>query len=211
VLQTRVGKRSAVAAVRAAVQMAEEPGIPLTRDEAVERVGPEIRSAAREAVLAAAVTQKRGDAVARGLGASPGRATGRAVFSSDEAVDADDDVVLIRPETSPEDVAGMSVSVGIVTGTGGLVSHAAVVARSWGLPAVVGAGDLLIDGTGVRTRDGRRTIAPGDVVTLDGTTGEVWLGGDPDDIGSAGPLDAEAVLAEQLPELLTLEAWAAGR
>ncbi|WP_181779387.1 PEP/pyruvate-binding domain-containing protein [Pseudonocardia pini] len=212
VLQTRVGKRSAVAAVRAAVQMAEEPDSPLTREQAVERVGAEIRATARQAVLAAAATQQRGDAIAEGLGASPGRVTGKAVFSSEEAADADDDeeIVLIRPETSPEDVPGMAVSVGVITGTGGLVSHAAVVARGWGLPAVVGVEALVIDGGGARTSDGLHTIAPGDLVTLDGTTGEVWLGGDPAE-AAGSPLDDEAVLAEHLPELAQLESWAADR
>jgi pyruvate, orthophosphate dikinase len=212
VLQTRVGKRSAVAAVRVAVQMAEEPDSPLTRVEAVQRVGEDIRSAARQAVLAAAATRMRGDAIARGLGASPGRVTGRAVFTSDEAADAGDheDVVLIRPETSPEDVPGMAVSVGVITGTGGLVSHAAVVARGWGLPAVVGADSLVIGPTGARTADGQHAIAPGDIVTLDGTTGEVWLGGDPAAEGSAAVDDA-AVLARHLPELGLLEEWTESR
>lgn len=211
VLQTRVGKRSAVAAVRAAVQMAQEPGTPLTRAQAVERVDEEVRAAARQAVVAAAATEARGEAIARGLGASPGRVTGRAVFSSEEAADTDEDepIVLIRPETSPEDVPGMAVSVGIVTGTGGLVSHAAVVARGWGLPAVVGVDTLVIDATGARTADGRYTIAPGDPVTLDGTTGEIWLGDDPSGPGHA-PVDEERVLAADLPELAVLESWARG-
>lgn len=212
VLQTRVGKRSAVAAVRAAVQMAEEPGSPLTREQAVDRVGEDVRAAARQAVLAAAATQQRGEAIAQGLGASPGRVTGKAVFSSDEAAEAgdDEDIILIRPETSPEDVPGMAVSVGVITGTGGLVSHAAVVARGWGLPAVVGVEDLVIDGDGARTADGRHAIAPRDEVTLDGTTGEVWLGRDPAQTAE-GTVDEAAVLAEHLPELGLLEDWTAQR
>ncbi|WP_214364908.1 PEP/pyruvate-binding domain-containing protein [Pseudonocardia sp. H11422] len=213
VLQTRVGKRSAVAAVRAAVQMAEDPAIALTTEQAVDRVGEDVRAAARQAVLAAAATQQRGDAIARGLGASPGRVTGKAVFTSDEAADAgeDDEVVLIRPETSPEDVPGMAVSVGVITGTGGLVSHAAVVARGWGLPAVVGVETLVIDEGGARTADGLHTIAPGDLVTLDGTTGEVWLGEDPAGSADGGPVDEETVVRTHLPELLVLESWAAQR
>jgi pyruvate,orthophosphate dikinase len=209
VLQTRIGKRSAVASVRAAVQMAEEPAIPLSRAEAVARVGADVRAAARKAVLAAASAQLRDETIAHGLGASPGRVSGRAVFTADAAADAGEDspVVLIRPETSPEDVPGMAVSVGVVTGTGGLVSHAAVVARGWGLPAVVGAHDLLIDETGARTSDGRHHISPGDEVTLDGTSGEIWLGGDPDS-ADAGPIDHQAILAARLPELLLLEEWA---
>jgi pyruvate, orthophosphate dikinase len=213
VLQTRVGKRSAVAAVRAAVQMAEEPDTPLTREEAVRRVDAETRAAARRAVLAAAATRQRGDAIATGLGASPGRVSGIAVFSSEEAADADEDVeiVLIRPETSPEDVPGMSVSVGVVTATGGLVSHAAVVARGWGLPAVVGVEALIVDDHGARTADGLHVIAPGDLVTLDGATGEIWLGPDPDDDSESGrgQVDQQAALSEHLPELATLESWSA--
>jgi pyruvate,orthophosphate dikinase len=133
------------------------------------------------------------------------------VFSSEEAADAgdDEDLVLVRPETSPEDVPGMAVSVGIITGTGGLVSHAAVVARGWGLPAVVGVEALLIDAHGARTADGRHALASGDLVTLDGTTGEIWLGGDPA-AAEGGIVDEDAVLAADLPELAVLESWADG-
>jgi pyruvate, orthophosphate dikinase len=210
VLQTRVGKRSAVAAVRTAVQMAEDPRFPLTRGEAVARVDPETRIAARQAVVAAVGTGSDGEPVARGLGASPGRTTGRAAFTSEAACDAADDgpVILVRPETSPEDVPGMSVSEGVVTATGGLVSHAAVVARGWGIPAVVGAETLVVDEDGARTADGRTTIAPGDEITLDGTTGELWLGAVG---GEREDADEEAVVARDLPELLRLEEWAGAR
>jgi pyruvate, orthophosphate dikinase len=213
VLQTRVGKRSAVAAVRAAVQMAQDPDVPLTPEQAVRRVDAETRAAARRAVLAAAADQPLGDAVACGLGASPGRVSGRAVFSADEAADAadadqDDEVVLIRPETSPEDVPGMAVAVGVITATGGLVSHAAVVARGWGLPAVVGAESLVVTADGAHTADGQYTIAPGDVVTLDGATGEIWLGGG-DTSTATGVVDAATIVARALPELDVLETWAA--
>lgn len=210
VLQTRVGKRSAVAAVRTAVQMAEDPRFPLTRDEAVARVDGEVRTAARQAVIDAAGGGVAGEPAARGLGASPGRATGRAAFTSEAACDAADDgpVVLIRPETSPEDVPGMSVSEGVLTATGGLVSHAAVVARGWGIPAVVGVETLIVDEDGARTADGTTTIAPGDEVTLDGTTGELWLGAVSTGDGAG---DEEAVLARDLPELVCLEEWAGAR
>jgi pyruvate,orthophosphate dikinase len=177
------------------------------------RVSGEVRVAARETVLAAARTRDRGQAIACGLGASPGRVTGQAVFTPEAACDlADEDeeasIVLLRSETSPDDVPGMAVSAGVITATGGLVSHAAVVARGWGLPAVVGVESLVIDGTSARTVDGVHRISPGDTVTLDGTTGEVWLGGDP---GSrdAGPSDVNAILAGTLPELLQLEQWLA--
>lgn len=193
--------------------MADEPGIALTRQQAVARVGDLVRAAAREAVLAAAAAHRRGTAIAQGLGASPGRVSGRAVFSFEEAADlADSDedasIILLRPETSPEDVPGMAVAAGIITATGGLVSHATVVARGWGLPAVVGAHTLIIGGTGARTTDDRHHLSPGDEVTLDGTTGEIWLGDDPDSADSE-PLDADAVLARDQPELLRLEAWSA--
>jgi pyruvate,orthophosphate dikinase len=102
--------------------MAEDPGFALSRDQAVERVGPDARAAARLATVAAATEQALGEPVARGLGASPGRVSGQAVFSSDDAADADDDgagdLVLIRPETSPEDVPGMAVAARVVTATG---------------------------------------------------------------------------------------------
>lgn len=211
VLQTRVGKRSAVAAVRAAVEMAEDPEFGLTHAQAAARVDADVRAEARAATLSAAAATSRTGAIASGLGASPGRITGHAVFSSDEAVDADDDgtgpVVLMRPETSPEDVPGMAVSAGVITATGGLVSHAAVVARGWGLPAVVGAASLIIAAEGASTANGQHTIRPGDIVTLDGTTGEIWLGEDP--ASADGDRDEDAVIAAALPELLTLESWTA--
>lgn len=214
VLQTRVGKRAAVAAVRAAVQMAEDPGFELTRQQAVERVDPATRAAARSATVAAATKHEQREPVARGLGASPGRVSGHAVFTSDAAIDADDDgvdgIVLIRPETSPEDVPGMAVATGVITATGGLVSHAAVVARGWGLPAVVGAGDLVVNENGAYTADRSRAIAPGDTVTLDGTTGEIWLGAD-DGSPDGDAADEDTLVAGALPELLTLESWAADR
>jgi pyruvate,orthophosphate dikinase len=186
VLQTRIGKRGPAAAVRIAVSLTGDPDIALTPAEALARVPQEVRDRAR----AAARTAARGGhpPLAVGLGASPGRVAGRAVFSCDAALDADDDVVLVRPETSPHDVAGMSASVGIVTLRGGLVSHAAVVARGWGLPAVVGASDLrFADGDLVST-SGKR-IAEGTVVTIDGTTGEVFVG---DLVEAGGPEGASA-------------------
>ena len=111
------------------------------------------------------------------------------MLSAEEALDADDDVILVRPETNPKDVAGMSASVGVLTTKGGLVSHAAVVARGWGIPAVVGAHDLQ-PGVTVRT---------GDVITIDGTSGKIWRGE-----VAAGDGDPSA----ELPELARLEAWA---
>src|SRR5205823_3686108 len=115
--------------------------------------------------------------IASGLAASPGGAVGKAYFTADDAADAADRgerVVLVRNETSPEDVHGMIVSEGILTARGGLVSHAAVVARGWGKPAVVGAEKVKIKGKSF-TVDGS-TVNEGDWVGLDGTTGEVRLG-----------------------------------
>lgn len=142
-----------------------------------------------------------------GLGVSPGRVSGRVVLSSEAAAEADGDVILVRPETSPEDVAGMSVSVGILTTTGGLVSHAAVVARGWGIPAVVGAHDLTVAADGVRDATGSLVMRAGDVITIDGTSGQTWLG----DVTDSAAVDPELALSTHLPELARLEAWAAHR
>jgi pyruvate, orthophosphate dikinase len=187
-LQTRIGKRGAVAAVRIAAHLVDDPDIRLTPEEALDRVPPDVRERARNELLS-------GDdgaddqLLVTGLPASPGRVTGRVVLSAEEALDADDDVILVRPETNPKDVAGMSVSVGVLTTKGGLVSHAAVVARGWGIPAVVGAHELQ---PGV-------TVRAGDVITIDGTSGKVWRG----EVAAAG-----GDLEVELPELARLEAWA---
>jgi pyruvate,orthophosphate dikinase len=115
--------------------------------------------------------------IAKGLAASPGAAVGKVYFTADEAADASDrgeKVILVRSETSPEDVHGMMVSEGILTARGGLVSHAAVVARGWGTPAVVGAEAVKIDGKQFSVGD--IVVKEGDIISLDGTTGEVVLG-----------------------------------
>lgn len=202
-LQTRIGKRGAVAAVRIAVEMADDPDIALSPAEVLVRVPETIRARARAEVAAAAHDPGVGtQLLGSGLGASPGRVSGRVVLSADEAMDADGDVILVRPTTSPEDVAGMSASVGILTTRGGLVSHAAVVARGWGIPAVVGAETLTVDDAGVRSADGARVKA-GDLITIDGTSGCVW-------IGEVTGSDAEAAdaVARRLPHLLRLDEWA---
>ena len=119
----------------------------------------------------------KGKAIAKGLAASPGAAVGKVYFTADEAVKAHEKgvkVVLVRNETSPEDVHGMMVSQGILTARGGLVSHAAVVARGWGTPAVVGAEAIKIDGK--KFTVGSVTVKEGDSISIDGTTGEVLLG-----------------------------------
>jgi len=172
-LQVRVGKRSPQAALRIAVDMAEDPSFPLSRAEAVERTRPLLVDPPRTAARPA------GEAVAlvTGLGASPGVGSGEIATTPHAAVAAaaaGRPVLLVRSETSPDDVHGMARSVGILTARGGLASHAAVVARGWGIPAVVGA-------VGVEVGDGTVAIAgrrfrEGDTLTIDGSTGEVFAG-----------------------------------
>lgn len=205
-LQTRFGKRSAVAAVRIAVEMADDPDIALTPAEVLGRVSDAVRARARAEVTAAAFEPHDGtELLATGLGASPGRVSGRVVLPAEDAVCADDDVILVRTSTSPEDVAGMSASVGILTTKGGLVSHAAVVARGWGVPAVVGAEALTISGDVVCAENGP-SISAGDVITIDGATGCVWIG----EVTSRVDVTENAV-AERLPHLLRIDAWAEQR
>jgi phosphoenolpyruvate-protein kinase (PTS system EI component) len=137
------------------------------------------------------------DPIGEGLAASPGAASGKIVLTADDAMaagDDGDDVILVRPETTPDDVLGMQASQGILTTRGGLVSHAAVVARGWGIPAVVGASDVHIDGDTVRI--GTTDLRAGDEITIDGSTGSIYLGR----LGTAG--------SEPPPELETLLAWA---
>ncbi|GAC84619.1 putative pyruvate, phosphate dikinase [Gordonia paraffinivorans NBRC 108238] len=200
-LQTRPGKRGAAAAVRIAAALAQDPEISLTPAEIAERVPEGLRERARAEALAH-VADETGmpPVVTKALGASPGRAVGRAVLTTDAAAEAEDDVILVRPETSPEDVAGMAASVGLLTTNGGLVSHAAVVARGWGIPAVVGAHDLRFDSHGLISTDGTR-IRAGDLITIDGSTGCVWL-------GAVTPPPADVVnraVEHDLPELLLIE------
>nr|WP_260870679.1 PEP/pyruvate-binding domain-containing protein [Gordonia paraffinivorans] len=204
-LQTRVGKRGAQAAVRIAADLADDPAIRLTRDEVLSRVPVDVRERARtEALAVAAADIGAPPVITKALGASPGRAVGRAVFSADEALEAEDAVILVRPETCPEDVAGMAASVGLLTTKGGLVSHAAVVARGWGIPAVVGADDLTFSRERLESASGA-TIRPGDVITIDGSTGCVWLG----DVTPPADEAVTGALEQELPELLLITRWAA--
>jgi pyruvate,orthophosphate dikinase len=172
-LQTRIGKRSPQAALRIAIEMAEDDSFPLARLEAVERV-------AKHLIDPPVVAAERADDVppiATGLAASPGIAAGAIATTPEAAVamaEEGESVVLVRRETSPDDVHGMSKAVGILTSTGGLASHAAVVARGWGLPAVVGASAVHVREDGVEI--GGRLFAIGEAITLDGTTGEVFPG-----------------------------------
>lgn len=172
ILQSRVGKRTPLAAIQIAVDMVNDPKFALRKNDAIARVPSETLIKAKEGQR----TTERASAIAKGIGASPGIAVGQAVFSADDAVDFDDDgkpVILIRSETSPSDVHGMAIAQGILTATGGLASHAAVVARGWGIPAVVGATEISISESIIRI--GNHVIKKGDTVTIDGASGEIFL------------------------------------
>ncbi len=174
-LQTRVGKRTGVAALRIAVALADEPQVALSHAEAVQRVRPEHL----DQVLHPHIDDTDAAVLARGLAASPGAGVGRAYFDADRAIDAvgrGEAVILVRQETSPEDVRGMAVAEAVLTARGGLVSHAAVVARGWGKPAVCGAEHLDIAADSFTAEDGR-VIHEGDVISVDGSTGLVYEGG----------------------------------
>ncbi len=173
-LQTRNGKRTARAALKIAVDLAEE-GL-ITRQEAVGRVEPE----SLDQLLHPAIDPNAPrDVIAQGLPASPGAATGKLVFDAGEAErlgTAGEDVILVREETSPEDIHGMHAARGIVTARGGMTSHAAVVARGMGRPCVCGAAELQIDHARRELKARGRTFRAGDVVTVDGSRGEVLAG-----------------------------------
>ncbi|HZP76660.1 MAG TPA: pyruvate, phosphate dikinase [Pseudolabrys sp.] len=173
-LQTRNGKRTAKAALRIAVELANEKLI--SKEEAVTRVDP----ASLEQLLHPTIDPNaHRKVVAQGLPASPGAASGEIVFSSDEAAQLKTDghkVILVRVETSPEDIHGMHAAEGILTTRGGMTSHAAVVARGMGKPCVSGAGSLRIDyNAGTMVASGQ-TYKKGDVITIDGSTGQVLAG-----------------------------------
>lgn len=177
-LQTRVGKRTGAAALTMAVEMTKPTkngsggSWKITREEAVSRVTADHLDSVMHPQFA-----KKGRAIARGLGASPGAAVGKVYFTADDAVAAaarGEAVVLVRNETSPEDVHGMMIAQGILTARGGLVSHAAVVARGWGTPAIVGADSVKINGNQFSV--GAIIVKQGDIISLDGATGEVMLG-----------------------------------
>lgn len=191
-LQTRIGKRSPQAALRIAVDMAENDDFPLTRAQAVERVASYLVNPPTTS------GDRSGDAlvVATGLGASPGVASGEIVTTPEAAVlaaEAGKTVLLVRRETSPHDVHGMAKAAGILTSTGGLTSHAAVVARGWGIPAVVGASTVEIDGESVVI--GQHRYVAGDILTIDGSTGDIFAG-------------AVSSGTEIVPEVVTLLLWA---
>jgi pyruvate,orthophosphate dikinase len=173
-LQTRNGKRTAKAALKAAVDMAGE-GL-ITRKEAVARIDP----ASLDQLLHPTLDpEAERDVLATGLPASPGAATGKVVFDADEAErlgQGGEAVILVREETSPEDIHGMHAARGIVTARGGMTSHAAVVARGMGRPCVSGAGDIQIDEHAGRFTCNGRTVRAGEVITIDGSKGEILAG-----------------------------------
>jgi pyruvate,orthophosphate dikinase len=177
ILQTRSGKRTAQAAVRIAVELAEE-GL-ITREEAVLRVAPEQLEFFLHPQFSTAAKAGH-EVIARGLNVSPGAATGVVAFDPDLAErwakQDKREVLLVRPETKPDDVHGMLAAKGILTSSGGRTSHAALVARQFGKPAVVGASALSIDLSARIMRAGRAEISEGEWISIDGTTGEVFKG-----------------------------------
>lgn len=196
-LQTRVGKRTGAAALKMAVDMTTGTGNgkqswKISKKEALMRVNAEHL----DQVLHPQFTNKS-KALTKGLAASPGAAVGKVYFTADDAERAaknGEAVILVRSETSPEDVHGMMVAKGILTSRGGLVSHAAVVARGWGTPAIVGADSVQIEGKSFKVGD--VVVREGDVISLDGTTGEVMIG------------EMQLIAAEPTKEFQTILKWA---
>ncbi len=174
ILQTRSGKRTAKAAVKIAVDMVDESLI--SQEEAIKRVDAN----ALNALLHPSIDPKaEKEVLAKGLPASPGAAVGKVVFTADEAYQLSEEgekVVLVRKETSPEDIHGMHAAQGILTSTGGMTSHAAVVARGMGKPCVAGCKAVLANEKDKILRIGETVFMEGDVITLDGSTGEVIKG-----------------------------------
>jgi len=173
-LQTRNGKRTAKAALRISVDLATE-GL-ISKSEAVMRVEPASLDQLLHPTIDPASPR---DVIATGLPASPGAATGKVVFTAEEAEKlggSGEAVILVREETSPEDIRGMDAARGIVTARGGMTSHAAVVARGMGRPCVSGAGEIHIDARAGEFRARGKTIRAYDIVTIDGSTGEVLQG-----------------------------------
>jgi pyruvate,orthophosphate dikinase len=173
-LQTRTGKRTAQAAVRIAVDMVGE-GL-ISKEEAVMRVDP----ASLDQLLHPRIDPAQPlEVIAQGLAASPGAAVGQAVFDADTAARWGEEkkkVILVRKETTPDDIHGMDAAQGILTATGGMTSHAAVVARGMGKPCVSGAGALRVDDKQRRMTVDGRVVAEGDLISLDGSEGRVYLG-----------------------------------
>ena len=176
-LQTRSGKRTAGAALRIAVEMAQD-GL-IDRAEAVQRVNP----ASLDQLLHPTLDPNaKRTLISKGLPASPGAACGTVVFSADEAelrAAHGESVILVRIETSPEDIHGMHAAQGILTTRGGMTSHAAVVARGMGRPCVAGAGGVAVNYGAQTLSAGGHIVRAGETITLDGATGEVFAGSVP--------------------------------
>jgi len=199
-LQTRSGKRTAKAALKVACEQAAE-GL-ITEEEAVMRVEP----AALDQLLHPTIDPSAvRDVIGAGLPASPGAATGKIVFDADEAErlgSLGESVILVRDETSPEDIHGMHAARGVVTARGGMTSHAAVVARGMGRPCVSGAGELRIDALNGKLTARGREFRTGDIITVDGSTGEIIAGAvkmvEPELTGDFGRLMAWADKARRM-------------
>ena len=192
-LQTRVGKRTGRAALRMAVEMTRTSDLGISHEEAVLRITEEHL----DQVLHPQFADARPAAIAKGLGASPGAAVGQCYFSSDDAFEAagrGERVLLVRSETSPDDVKGMLAAEGILTARGGLVSHAAVVARGWGKPAVVGAEAVVVSAHEATIAG--EVVREGAWLSIDGATGEIMLG------------EVERTVATAPKELTTILSWA---
>jgi pyruvate,orthophosphate dikinase len=198
ILQTRAGKRTAAANVKIAVEMCKEELI--TKESAVLRVQPEdIEKMLHRRIDPGAYPRLQ--IVTKGLSASPGAAVGRVVFDTEKAAELGgkgEKIILIRKETTPDDIHGMAVSQGVLTATGGLTSHAAVVARGMGIPCVCGCEAIKIDYSAGTFKTEQFTVKDGDQITIDGSTGDVI-------IGAAPLIDAE--ITNELHELLK---WADG-
>ena len=198
-LQTRNGKRTAKAIVKIAVDMANE-GL-ISKADAVRRVTPDDVDTLLHPQFDDAA-RKKSEVLAKGVNASPGAAVGQIYFDADTAEkmakEGKQDVIMVRPFTKPDDVHGMIASKGILTSEGGATSHAAVVARQFGIPAVVGASAMKIDMERRLMIIGERTITEGEWMSVDGATGEVYL----------GKIPTSAPSLEEQTDLLTLLNWA---
>ena len=202
-LQTRSGKRTAKSAVKVAVDMANE-GL-ITKEQAVLRVTPDNVDSLLHPqfdVEAMNNAEKNGTFFAKGVNASPGAAVGQVYFDADTAEkmakEEKQDTIMVRPFTKPDDVHGMIASQGVLTSEGGATSHAAVVARQFGIPCIVGASAIKIDLERRVMTVGESTVKEGDWISVDGTTGKVFI----------GKIPTTAPSLEQQTELLTLLKWA---
>jgi pyruvate,orthophosphate dikinase len=204
ILQTRSAKRTGPAAVKIAVEQAAD-GL-ISRDEAIQRVNP---GEIVQLLLPRFITEARhqaerdGRLIGGGLAASPGAAAGKVVFEADRAVamaNSGETVILVRPETNPDDVHGILKAAGVLTSRGGITSHAAVVTRGLGKPCIVGAGDIVVDLANRRFTAHGHTVHEGDLISIDGGTGDVFL----------GPVATVQQKLTDSPELMQLLQWADG-